>query len=470
MTEPERRSPGEPHVVRPVCFMVMPFRRRPVTDAREGAPKELDCDRLWDAAFRPALADLGYLPVRADAETGSVIVKDMLNRLRHSALVVADVSLPNANVYYELGIRHAACADRCVITAADWSRQVFDVDQIRTLRYPLPDGSVPDDQAARVADVLRRSLTAHAAARSPFHELVAADVGQAFAEEAVRISRFQAELATVRLLRNGDEKRQRVRRLVAGQTEAALGLPEVALELLFLVRDTLGWPDVLDFVDALPAHVRHLDTVQEQGFLARSNLGEHEAAIAGIEELIRRTGPTPERCGLLGGRFKRMWREERARRLAARSERPTLLERRHLDRAIEAYEQGMRLDLNQYFCSGNLPALLRARGGPGDADRARAVDTLVVAACRRAEELGTGDEWLVDTLLGAAFRSGDVAEVERLAAKLDGGAAWRPQSTFADAEDWIALAPPERAADLRRILAEIAEVFPGAAPRRPADG
>jgi|GEM_PF-5594795 len=35
--------------MRPVCFMVMPFRKKPVTSAREGAPKELNCDRLWDA-------------------------------------------------------------------------------------------------------------------------------------------------------------------------------------------------------------------------------------------------------------------------------------------------------------------------------------------------------------------------------------------------------------------------------------
>ena len=65
--------------MKPVCFMVMPFRTKPVTNAKPGAPKELDCDRLWDAAIRPALEDLNYLPVRADTDSGSVIVKDMLN-------------------------------------------------------------------------------------------------------------------------------------------------------------------------------------------------------------------------------------------------------------------------------------------------------------------------------------------------------------------------------------------------------
>ena len=82
-----------------MCFMVMPFRRRRVEGSvGDGVPGELDCDALWDRVFRPVIVDLGYLPVRADAETGSVIVKDMLERLAHAHLVLADVSLPNGNV------------------------------------------------------------------------------------------------------------------------------------------------------------------------------------------------------------------------------------------------------------------------------------------------------------------------------------------------------------------------------------
>lgn len=84
--------------MKPVCFMVMPFRRKPVTQARRGAPQEIDCDRLWDTALRPTLEDLGYLPVRADIDPGAVIVKDMLNRLKHADLVVADIGQPNGNI------------------------------------------------------------------------------------------------------------------------------------------------------------------------------------------------------------------------------------------------------------------------------------------------------------------------------------------------------------------------------------
>ena len=454
-TKPFRTLP----TLDPVCFIVMPFRRKPVAGAREGAPQEVDYDRLFDLAFRPALVELGYLPVRADVETGSVIIKDMLNRLQHSPLVVADVSLANANVYYEVGIRHAAWPDHCVLLAADWSIQLFDVAQLRTLRYPLSDGAVPEDQARRIRDLLIESLPALAAGRSPFDELVTAHVDEAFADEASRISDFQAELATVRLLRDETERTERLRALVEAQTDAALGLPDVAVELLYLVRDVLGWQAVLDLEADLPKHVRALPVVKEQALLSRSYLGDHEAAVAGLEALIRLAGPSPERCGLLGGRFKRLWREERAERLARGGTEPTSRETQYLNRAIEAYEQGMELDLNQYYCSNNLPGLLRARGASGDEARAKAIDTLVVAACRRAEMLGTGDEWLYDTLLGAAMRSADLAAVRELSAKLDERSRWRLHSTLDDAGDWIAVAPPEQRAGLLEILDEMAESF-----------
>ena len=78
-------------------------------------------------------------------------------------------------------------------------------------------------------------------------------------------------------------------------------------------------------------------------------------AIAKLEELIARSGPTPERLGLLGGRYKRLFAN-------AKDEDKAEL----LNSAIDAYERGMELDLNQYYCSSNLPRLYRQRKLDGD--------------------------------------------------------------------------------------------------------
>ena len=99
--------------MRPVCFVVMPFRTKD-TFATPPAPAKVNFDALWEKALRPAIAVMGYEPVRADQDLGALIVKEMLERLYFSDLVLADLSIANGNVYYEVGIRHAACRAGCV--------------------------------------------------------------------------------------------------------------------------------------------------------------------------------------------------------------------------------------------------------------------------------------------------------------------------------------------------------------------
>src|SRR3712207_2270409 len=94
---------------RPICFMIMPYGTKPTGQGQGGnAPDKVDFDRLWRSAIQPALDTLGYDPVRADQDLGALIIHEMIERLAISDLVVADLSIPNGNVYYEVGIRHAA--------------------------------------------------------------------------------------------------------------------------------------------------------------------------------------------------------------------------------------------------------------------------------------------------------------------------------------------------------------------------
>jgi len=132
---------------RKVCFMVMPYGKRVTGVDAPNAPKEVDFDRLWEEAYRPALLKLGYEPVRADMDLGALIIKEMLERFVIAHLVCADISIPNGNVYYEIGVRHAAQEKGCVMLAADWAKPLFDIAQMPRLVYPLAAGSVPDSCA-----------------------------------------------------------------------------------------------------------------------------------------------------------------------------------------------------------------------------------------------------------------------------------------------------------------------------------
>ncbi|HMB70394.1 MAG TPA: TRAFs-binding domain-containing protein [bacterium] len=443
--------------MKPVCFMVMPFRTKPVPDPPKDHLAQVDFDRLWDAAFLPAIRELDYLPIRADMEAGTVIVKDMLNRLRHSDLVVADVTVPNGNVYYELGVRHVARQAQCVTIAADWAKGLFDIAQFRSAPYPLSQTTVTDRQADTIRQILVEAIPRLAGAESPYYKLTDERPTDAFEDQAEEISRFQAALAEARLLDAASAAgtpgaRAKADAVIDKFAGAAARSGAVAIELIGLLRERADWQSVRDFVEELPEDVRGNETVREQYCLALSELGERERAIAGLTALMQLHGETPERCGLLGGRYKRLYRGARDRRVANGENDPSVEERRHLNDAIRWYERGLHLDLNEFYCSSNLPGLLRARGKTTDVSRADEMETLVIAACVRAEKRGSRDPFLPDTLFGTAFRRGDLAVLERVLDEVEAGTPFRLGTTLQDAEDWIGHAPATVQDDLRGVL------------------
>ncbi|MEE9385064.1 MAG: TRAFs-binding domain-containing protein [Nannocystaceae bacterium] len=451
--------------MKPVCFMIMPFRRKAVRGARAGAPAEVDYDRLWDVAYRPVLIDLGYLPVRADLESTSVIVKDMLNRLKHADLVLADVSLPNGNVYYELGVRHVAQETNCVQVAASWFSPLFDIKQFRTITFPLKDGDISDAEAANIRKILGVRIREFGEARTPYHELVDTEPEQAFADTARRISEFQSQLSELRLMEGGAARAERIETMVRENLGAAKIMPDVALELLYLLRDANSWRAARDFVDALPTETAFgVEAIAEQYCLALSELGEHEKSIARLEQMNRKYGPSAERCGIIGGRFKRKYRDARAQRRGTGATDPSASERAYLQKAIASYKEGMQLDLNGYYCACNLPGLLRSRNRRGDEEAAGIVEVLVIAACRRAKTRNHTDPWLNNTLLGTAFRRGDLDALENLALEVEGGVGWRLASTLADTDDWIRQAPIHKKAALMSIRDRLVDVLASKEP------
>lgn len=459
--------------LRPVCFIAMPFGTKRVVGAKDGAPSEVNFDALWDRAYRPAIDDAGYTPVRADFDTGSVIVKDMVERLAYADLVIADVSLQNGNVYYEVGLRHAARATGCILFGADWSRQLFDIDQFTTVRYPLPDGRVSDTDAAVIRAKVTEAIATLGASRTPWYEYVddpqrgwSGGDQTVFRKEAARLSAFQADLQAIRLEPDADERKHQIReKMETMKGTPALKLPHAVIEMIVHIRDQLGdWQALLDFIAELDPVIRDLPFVEEQRLLAVAKTGDHATAIAHMERLVALRGATPERLGIIGGRYKRLWRDARTARQEAGATRPSVEERRYLMQALDNYERGMMLDFNEYYCSCNVPPLLLARGKPGDAERARMIDHLVVAACNRAIDRGEDDAWTRPTLLGAAFRAGDedVSSdlIDRIA--MDGTATWKLDATIEDMEGLITTVDDNAQSEiLQGILAQLRDLRTG---------
>ena len=423
----------------PVCFMIMPYGRKPTQAEAGRGPAEIDFNALWDRGYVPTIKALGYEPVRADQDTGGLIVSQMLERIYFADLVLADMTIPNGNVYYEVGIRHAAQKTGCVLLAADWSKQLFDVVQMRTIRYPLAEGSITEATAAAFQTAIEDHIKSLCVGISPMHQSIPGYPSNVDPRKATTTRDQMAELAAfqteVRAVRAAPpkERMQRAQDLIARKGNPPATYP-MALALLMLLRDSAStaanWTVVLDFVRKLPPRFADEPEIQENRAFAAAQAGNDVQAIAELETLIDLIGPTPERLGLLGGRYKRL------ANAAAASEAE---QRQALDKAIAYYEQGMELDLNAYYCSSNLPRLYRKRAKPGDDERAQTVLRLAIAACERARRLQVADEWVRPTLLGTAFDLGDPDKAEELADAIiaEGAPKWKVNSVLHDLEDSI---------------------------------
>jgi hypothetical protein len=82
-------------MIKPLCFMVMPYGRKATQVEAGKGPGEIDFNALWDRAYVPVIDELGYEPVRADQDTGALIITQMLERLYFADLVLADMTIPN---------------------------------------------------------------------------------------------------------------------------------------------------------------------------------------------------------------------------------------------------------------------------------------------------------------------------------------------------------------------------------------
>src|SRR5205823_5952893 len=180
----------------------------------------------------------------------------------------------------------------------------------------------------------------------------------------------------------------------------------VAVELLYLLRDFAGPEATLQFIQSLPVAVQSLPLVLEQKALVQSHAQHDLQAIATLEELIQLDGETAERRGLLGGRYKRLHG----------STTDPIDNEKYLTLAIQNYDRGMHLDLNNYYPASNLARLYQLRNYPGDLDRARVAASITLVGCQRSVARNPTDEWIKPTLLAAAFDSGDVDAARALAA------------------------------------------------------
>jgi hypothetical protein len=110
----------------PTCFVISPI-------GSEGSDVRRRADQILRHVITPAVSALNFEAVRADqiAEPG-MITTQVIQRIVDAPLVVADLTGSNANVFYELAIRHAIRKPLVQIIQKD-DKIPFDVAGMRTI-------------------------------------------------------------------------------------------------------------------------------------------------------------------------------------------------------------------------------------------------------------------------------------------------------------------------------------------------
>src|SRR5262249_24637540 len=118
------------------AFVAMPY----------GVKEKIDFNKVYSDLIKPALEGAGFEVFRSDEEMRAGDIRtDMFQELLMADLVVADLTINNPNVWYELGVRHALRSRGVILINGGAPTSAFDAYTNRKLVYGLRDGAPDPD-------------------------------------------------------------------------------------------------------------------------------------------------------------------------------------------------------------------------------------------------------------------------------------------------------------------------------------
>ena len=112
------------------CFVISPI-------GVEGSETRKRADDAFEGIIKPAVEPLGYKPVRADhLKSPGKITDQVIEIITEAPLVIADLTDLNANVFYELSLRHISEKPVVHIIHKDQIAKIINIDaQFRDLTH-----------------------------------------------------------------------------------------------------------------------------------------------------------------------------------------------------------------------------------------------------------------------------------------------------------------------------------------------
>ena len=393
-----------------MCFAAMPFGQKAPPGKRSPL---VDFDAIAKI-FRRAVEAEGLEYVRADLEKdGGFINRAMYERLLVAEYVVADVTFANANVMYEIGVRHGASARPTLLVGAQnfVDKLPFDFRSFRLVTYSLtPSGKLSSKAAdaleAAIRERLREMKRGTFPADNPIMQVTAwRPLGRAEHEKIdVFLGRLKfageigEQVSKILALPESEPRVDRLAKIERGILEDPSDVVEqlyTALLAIFLgYRELEAYDRMTVLFDRLPRDLQQTVVVREQYAFALNRRAEAAEKRAGkareanqtadaqaardeattfrndalrMLDSIPESSVTSETFGIRGRVYKGWADAEQAAGAIEDS-------KGWLRRAIDLYEEGFRRDLRDFYPGVNAVTLRATRDEPGDRE---AVDSLV---------------------------------------------------------------------------------------------
>ena len=339
--------------MKPLCFVLMPFGKK-----KDEEGKIIDFDKIYNDFIKPSIENSDLDPIRADEEqTGGIIHKAMYERLMLCEYAVADLSLLNANVFYELGIRHAIRPYSTITLFESSSRLPFDVNFLRSLPYDRKLDNL-EELKSQLTKKLSNAKSHNKDTDSPLFQLVEGIKPSNIEHIKTDIFRKQVEYnKEIKLKLEILRKEKILEGLISLENEINLKTVEfgVLVDLFLSYRAVEAFKNMISLVKKMPKPLQHSIMIQEQLGFALNRINKRDDAINVLKEIIKNHGNSSETLGILGRVYKDKYKE-------ALECKDNFMAQGYLKKAIDTYLEGFESDFRDAYPGINAITLMDISG------------------------------------------------------------------------------------------------------------
>lgn len=392
--------------MKPLCFVLMPFGKK--RDSKKG---EIDFDTIYDKLVKPAIAQADMEAIRADEETvGGIIHKPMFERLLMCEYAIVDLTSANANVFYELGVRHASKPYSTLSIMARDSILPFDVRPLRAYQYGLDGDNNLSNTKTDIEQIAKRLNSAREkSVDSPIYQFfdelkphfLPHEKTDVFREMVRYSNNAKSKLASFRHAKDISGLRNFEESLRLQDTEGG-----ILIDLFLSYRALEAWGEMINLACNMPEYLQKSLMVREQLGLALNRAGKTKEAEDVLSKAIAEYGENSETCGILGRVYKDRYKQEA---------NPALKEA-YLKQAIDMYIRGFEADWRDAYPGVNAVSLMYLLQEP-DVRFEELSHAVRYSVKQKIKAKKQPDYWDFATLMELEVMNGNIKEARELLLK-----------------------------------------------------